>query len=117
MALRRGPLAVVVVALLADQPRHPGLALDQHFCGSMVSTANDVVKQSMHACQSSLHLDSRCRLSPSTTSMVPADLWVQGTHHCRRRWFMFRLRTVFRHDQRRGCPRRHAGQPAGDLAN
>lgn len=24
---------------------------------------------------------------------------------------------LFRHDQRRGCPRRHAGQPAGDLAN
>jgi hypothetical protein len=48
MALRRRPLAVVVVALLADQPRRPGLALDQHFCGPMVSTANDVVKQSMH---------------------------------------------------------------------
>jgi hypothetical protein len=55
-------------------------SFDHCFCGQIVRKANDVVKQSVHSCQSSLHLDNRSRptrLGTTPTHPVPGGVGVR----------------------------------------
>jgi hypothetical protein len=71
-SLRPRPTALQSTTLtsLGGYPR--AYSFDPCFCGQIVRKADDVVKQSGHSCQSSLHLDSRDDLVRRLTTSL---LW------------------------------------------
>lgn len=72
-SLRPGATALRSTILTSRSRVTRGFAVDQRFYGQIVRKANDVVKQSVRSCQSSLHLDNS---STNTTTVTAPQQWL-----------------------------------------